>query len=245
MTYTRILVVCVLILVLFFLFIKRTSGYTLLDWFNRLVSNANDSVYYPTRMEWCQELRENHENIYEEYLNYIQNHKLKRLRDIDTLQVHYDTSDIPWDVLILRIYNKDTDKINYFPKTCSLVAKVPGCTTAMFSVLHPGKVIPPHKGVYKGVLRYQLALVTPKNTKQCRIYVNDIPYHWEKGKDVIFDDTFLHDVKNESNETRVVLFLDIKKEFNNLFLNSLNSLVLYFIKFNDSVISIVDNTNKP
>lgn len=225
--------------------LKSISGHIICNWLNFIYTqfDKNNKEYYLTDMKWCQELRNNHKEIYNEYLQYIKHNKLKRFKDIDKVQTNYDISDIPWEVLFLRVYNKDTNKIKYFPKTMSLISKIPGCSLAMFSILHPGKVIPPHRGPYKGVLRYHLALVTPKNTDKCTIYVNNIPYNWKTGEDVLFDDTFLHSVKNESNEVRIILFLDIKKEFNNRFLDCLNNIVLYFGKFNDSVNTIVTNTN--
>jgi beta-hydroxylase len=33
--------------------------------------------------------------------------------------------------------------------------------------------------------------------------------HWEEGKSLIFDDTFNHEVWNDTDETRVVLFVDV------------------------------------
>jgi len=227
--------------------ILNTSGYVLLECINMIyrICAERNVEYYPTfKLNWCKELRDNYLDIKQEYINYMHEHTLKRFKEIDKVQTNYDISDIPWEVLFLRVYNKDTFKIKYFPKTYSLISKIPGCTLAMFSVLHPGKIIPPHVGPYKGVLRYHLAIITPKDYHKCKIVVNKIPYHWREGKDVLFDDTFLHSVKNESNETRVVLFLDIKKEFNNIFLDGLNSVVLYFSQFHETVNNIIINTDK-
>ena len=41
---------------------------------------------------------------------------------------------------------------------------------------------------------------------------------WNEGKDVIFDDMYSHYVMNNTKTTRVVLFLDILKDFNNKFI---------------------------
>lgn len=241
------IIIIILILIIFAFKFKYISPYSYLDYVNKIYSNMDKNIqyeYYPTTMKWCKELRNNHKIILDEYINYISKHKLKRFKDIDPYQTNLDNynSNIPWEVLFLKVYNKQTSKIKYFPKTYSLISKIPGCTLAMFSVLHPNKTLPPHVGPYKGVLRYHLALVTPKNEKQCKLFVNNIEYNWKKGEDVLFDDTFLHHVKNESNETRVVLFLDIKKEFNNIFLDSLNSFILSMAKFTDKVIDISNNT---
>ena len=241
------LMIIILFIVLFIVLIllKHISGYKLLQYVNKFYAFfINDREFYETDHDWCKDLRNNYKKIRQEYINYTKNHgKLRRFKDIDTVQTDYDISDIPWDVLFLRVYNKDTSKIKYFPKTYELISKIPGCSLAMFSVLHPGKIIPPHTGPFKGVLRYHLALITPKKSDECKIKVNKIEYYWQTGKDVIFDDTFIHSVENKTDESRVVLFLDIQRDFENIFLNIVNNVVLYFCKFNDSVDNIVDNTN--
>ena len=82
-------------------------------------------------------------------------------------------------------------------------------TTAMFSILSPRKHILDHRGPYKGVLRYHLGLIVPRGREACRIRVGEDIRHWEEGKSMIFDDTFNHEVWNDTDETRVVLFVDV------------------------------------
>jgi aspartyl/asparaginyl beta-hydroxylase (cupin superfamily) len=49
--------------------------------------------------------------------------------------------------------------------------------TAFFSILLPHKHIPEHRGLYKGLLRYHLALKVPKPDRGCGIQVgNDVRY---------------------------------------------------------------------
>jgi len=244
MFFNIMIVIIILLIIILWLF-KYLNGYLLLNTINQIYTtyDIKNKEYYKTDMKWCKKLRDNYLEIKNEYISYIKKYKLKRFRDVDKMQQYYDISDIPWDVLFLKVYNKDTNKIKYFPKTYELINNIPGCSLAMFSVLYPGKVIPPHYGPYKGVLRYHLTLIAPKKYKKCQILVNNKPYNWKEGKDVLFDDTYIHSVKNESDETRIVLFLDIKKNFNNIFLNSINNIILYFCQFNDTVHSIVENTN--
>jgi beta-hydroxylase len=82
-------------------------------------------------------------------------------------------------------------------------------TTAMFSILSPRKHILDHRGPYKGVLRYHLGLIVPRQAEACRIRVGEDIRHWEQGQSLIFDDTFNHEVWNDTEETRVVLFVDV------------------------------------
>jgi ornithine lipid ester-linked acyl 2-hydroxylase len=59
------------------------------------------------------------------------------------------------------------------------------------------------------VLRYHLGLIVPQDAEACRIRVGEDFRHWEEGESLIFDDTFNHEVWNDTDETRVVLFVDV------------------------------------
>jgi aspartyl/asparaginyl beta-hydroxylase (cupin superfamily) len=93
------------------------------------------------------------------------------------------------------------------PQTAQLLQCIPGMTTAMFSILAPGKHIPEHRGVYKGVLRYHLGLAIPE-PELCRIRVGGETRHWQEGRSLIFDDTHPHEAWNNSSNHRTVLFVD-------------------------------------
>ena len=95
------------------------------------------------------------------------------------------------------------------PRTAELVQQIPGMVTAMFSILSPHKHILAHRGPYKGVLRYHLGLIVPSDKEACRIRVGDEIRHWEEGKSMVFDDTYEHEVWNDTDELRAVLFLDV------------------------------------
>ncbi len=81
--------------------------------------------------------------------------------------------------------------------------------TAFFSILAPHKHIPDHRGPYKGLLRYHLGVIVPEPKEKCRIRVDDDFAYWEEGKSLIFDDTYRHEVWNDTEGERVILFLDV------------------------------------
>jgi len=242
--YEYVLIIGLLLFIIF-ISIKKINGYTISTYINTIYTKYDNKrqEYYKTDLPWCKLLRNNYLTIRDEYISYNKNNKLKRYKELDDIQALLDVSDIPWEVIILRVYNKDTNNMKYFPKTHELLSIIPGCSFAMFSVLHSGKVLPEHYGPYKGILRYHLGLITPKDSTHCLLTVNGINYRWKEGEDIIFDDTFLHSVVNGSSESRIVLFLDIQKEFNNLFLNSLNTILLYLSQFNDTVGHLVEKVN--
>lgn len=120
------------------------------------------------------------------------------------------TTDNNWKTFFLYGFGYKAEKnARQCPRTVELIEQIPGMTTAFFSILKPGKHIPEHRGVYKGFIRYHMGLKVPAEKEKCRIRVHDQYAHWEEGKSMMFDDTYQHEVWNDTGETRVVLFMDI------------------------------------
>jgi aspartate beta-hydroxylase len=78
---------------------------------------------------------------------------------------------------------------------------------AMFSVLQPRTRIPPHTGVVNGRLTVHLPLVVPKDCGRLR--AGGESRAWQEGKCLIFDDSFVHEAWNDSDEVRAVLIFDL------------------------------------
>ncbi|WP_277051596.1 aspartyl/asparaginyl beta-hydroxylase domain-containing protein [Zestomonas thermotolerans] len=96
------------------------------------------------------------------------------------------------------------------PRTVALLEQVPSVRGAMFTLLPGGSHLNPHRDPFAGSLRYHLGLATP-NSDACRIYVDGQPYAWRDGEDVMFDETYVHWVKNETDTTRIILFCDVER----------------------------------
>jgi beta-hydroxylase len=97
------------------------------------------------------------------------------------------------------------------PVTAALVEQIPGLNSAFFSILEPGAHIPRHRGVTKAILTAHLGLVVPKQSRACRMAVEDEILRWEEGRTLVFDDTFHHEVWNDSNELRAVLLIQFRR----------------------------------
>jgi ornithine lipid ester-linked acyl 2-hydroxylase len=95
------------------------------------------------------------------------------------------------------------------PETDRILHLIPGMKSAMFSILAPHKHIPEHRGMYKGILRYHLGLIVPGPEGSYRIRVGNDVRTWKEGKSLIFDDSHPHEVWNDCDAYRVVLFVDI------------------------------------
>jgi beta-hydroxylase len=134
---------------------------------------------------------------------------LPNFQDISTDQYNL-TDDDRWKTYFFWGYGFRSDaNCARCPETTRLVESIPGMETAMFSILAPHKRIPPHDGPYKGVLRYHLGLLIPGDEEQVGIKVGGQVAHWQEGKSLVFDDTFEHEAWNDTDETRVVLFVDV------------------------------------
>lgn len=121
------------------------------------------------------------------------------------------------------------------PETAELLKKIPGMKTAFFSILAPGKELPPHRGPYKGVLRLHLALRVPEPADMCGIRVGSQTRHWEEGKVMIFDDTFEHEAWNRTDGVRVVLFVDMMRPMH-FPANIINATMTWFIALSPFVV---------
>lgn len=97
------------------------------------------------------------------------------------------------------------------PKTAALVDQVPNLVVAFFSIFEPGAYVHPHRGVTKAMLNVHLGLLVPSGPERCEIRVADEVRGWTPGEYLIFDETFEHEVWNETAEPRVVLFLQVMR----------------------------------
>jgi aspartate beta-hydroxylase len=96
------------------------------------------------------------------------------------------------------------------PDTCRALGNVPNIIQAFFSILDPGESVPKHEGPYLGYLRYHFGLRVPKDDPP-KIVVNGQDYVWKEGEAVLFDDSWPHEVVNNSNELRAVLIVDVRR----------------------------------
>ena len=96
------------------------------------------------------------------------------------------------------------------PATAAAVATVPGLVSAFFSILAPGTHIPAHRGVTKGLITCHLGLIVPPDG-DVRMRIGDRVIRWAEGETLVFDDTYDHEVWNDSAGTRVVLLIQFER----------------------------------
>ncbi|WP_266160490.1 aspartyl/asparaginyl beta-hydroxylase domain-containing protein [Dyella silvatica] len=114
------------------------------------------------------------------------------------------------------------------PKTVALLKSIPSVKAAMFALLPPGSKLNPHRDPFAGSLRYHLGLITP-NSDDCRIFVDGEVHSWRDGKDIVFDETFVHWAENRTDQTRVILFADVERPLRTRWMSAINHRVGAFM----------------
>jgi len=114
------------------------------------------------------------------------------------------------------------------PQTVALLKSIPSVKAAMFALLPPGSKLNPHRDPFAGSLRYHLGLITP-NSRDCRIFVDGEEHAWGDGKDVVFDETYVHWAENRSAQTRVILFADVERPLRTRWMSAINQRVGAFM----------------
>lgn len=155
-----------------------------------------------------QVIREELEVVLSQHLNNI-----PKFHELDDIQKPISDNDgIAWRTFVIKAYGSwAEEQVKLVPRTAELIAQIPEIKTAMFSILEPGKHIPYHRGLYRGIYRYHLGLIVPKEG-ECFIINGGQKYSWCEGEDILFDDSYRHAVWNNTNETRVVLFADVLRK---------------------------------
>jgi len=168
--------------------------------------------------------------------------------------------DQAWTVFQFRVYNRDLEfNHKLCPITAGLVTKYSDISYAMFSILHGPKHIPPHQGLYSGVLRVHVPIKVPGGCSStavakssssppsmagaCHIRVKNETRTWEEGKALVFDDSLEHEVFLNVKGERVVLFLDIRRPLP--FLEDLsNRLFLWYSRYIGVVGFVVEEAKR-
>lgn len=114
------------------------------------------------------------------------------------------------------------------PRTIELLKQVPQVHAAMFALLPGGSRLGKHRDPFAGSLRYHLGLITP-NSPQCRIWVDGEECVWHDGEDLLFDETFVHWAKNETDQNRLILFCDVERPLRGRIMRAINRFVIRWI----------------
>jgi aspartate beta-hydroxylase len=123
--------------------------------------------------------------------------------------------DRDWRMFVLKAYRVPiSGNLARCPVLTRLLATTPEVLSAAFSFLAPGKHVPPHRGPFRGVLRFHLMLSMPLDHAGMPASVLSIAGHEHRlaeGDCLLWDDTYPHEVANRGDRIRTALLLDVRR----------------------------------
>ena len=141
-----------------------------------------------------------------------------------------------WRRFYLKWYGYHHDSaVETCPRTTEILRKAGAVNGAMFSLLPPRAILSRHNDPAACSLRYHLGLATP-NVDECFISVDGQINSWRDGEAMMFDETYIHNVRNDTDESRLILMCDVERP-----MNVVGRFVNYFCKLFLRA-SIVPNT---
>ena len=237
-------------------FVKKTTR-QIWEWLEDHGFAARNGAFLPDRFAVYPEVRileENHAVIRKEceQLLTTQGQSLAPMKDLGGGYTATGVHEVGWKTFLFKSGSFVEPNCRRAPETARLLRKVPRVANAFFSVLEGNQHIEPHFGYYKGFLRYHLGVIIPNDNadQSCWIRVSEHgtpgkkrdyeaiekgeTYYWREGEGVLFDDTFLHEAANGSDQARVVLFLDMVKPLRFPF-GWVNPLFVWLAQFDPSM----------
>jgi beta-hydroxylase len=217
-----------------------------MEWLVRRFSYVGQQEFFdPSAFAWIPSIEAGWTAIRQELRALLNDREqIPSFEDIAPSNTPGQVRDGKWKSFWLVAYGrKMTENCRRCPETTRLIETIPAIKTAFFSILAPGKHIPEHAGPYTGLLRYHLGLIVPRQKEACRIRVGSDFAYWEEGRSLVFDDTYMHEVWNDTDEERVVLFVDFARPLP-FPLSVLNEAVIWLASRSAFIQDIMDNANE-
>jgi aspartate beta-hydroxylase len=137
-----------------------------------------------------------------------------RFHDIVPAQADISATDgRDWRMFIMKAYGVSVEKnLQRCPAVAALLDQAPEVVSAVLSFLAPGKHIPEHGGPFRAILRFHLMLSMPHDgdgVPACVMNIDGVPHRLGDGESLLWDDTYPHEVWNNSEQVRIALLLDV------------------------------------
>ncbi|KAL3938422.1 MAG: hypothetical protein SGBAC_006663 [Bacillariaceae sp.] len=166
---------------------------------------------------WCQALEEHWELILDDYDDIAKSKTLSIVGAGDRGSGQDDHRVVgagsKWTEYVLFGTGSSTGDVpatkalleEHLPEAVSLAQE--GGGEIIFSRLAPSSHIQSHCGPTNLRWTAHLGLIVPESAESCKIRVSEQWHSWQEGKILLFDDSFEHEVRNDSQEERVVLLI--------------------------------------
>jgi aspartate beta-hydroxylase len=140
--------------------------------------------------------------------------------------------DRDWRLFILKAYGTPIPRnMAQCPRLAALVSGMPDVLSTSLSFLAPDKHIPPHRGPFRGVLRFYMPLSMPRDEHgqpAAVLRIDGQDHHVDEGECLLWDDTYVHEVWNRSDRVRSALLLDIRRHGMPLDMTFLSNALILF-----------------
>ncbi|CAI2440759.1 Aspartyl/Asparaginyl beta-hydroxylase [Serratia ficaria] len=141
---------------------------------------------------------------------------IPRFHEIMSEQASISANDArDWRMFIMQAYGHPIPRnLARCPALAGIIAASPDVLSASLSFLAPGKRVPAHRGPFRGILRGYLVLDMPTRedgSPAAVLKVDGREYRLREGEFMLWDDTFEHEVWNDSERVRTVLLLDVRR----------------------------------
>lgn len=160
-------------------------------------------MFYNIDENWIKILESKHQVIKDELENYIYE------KGYDSLKSFYSgySSNNGWLTIPLIFFTiHNAELLNSFPETKQILKSIPELITAEFSILKANTIIQAHEGYSKEVMRTHLGLKIPDGNLALKCMNED--KQWKEGKTFSFNDGYMHEAWNKTENERWVLMLD-------------------------------------
>ena len=195
--------------------VKRSGRFllnTLADFIGRQSLIGNQPVFDRSVFPWIEGLESNWQKMRSELDAVLESRgTVPSFHEVSPYQKRISRGD-NWKTFVLNVFGDPFEpNCRRCPQTARLLRQVPNLRNAGFSILAPHYHIPPHRGPTNGIIRIHLALKIPADSENCWIRVDDRVLQWKEGECIVFDDYYEHEVQNNTDEERVVLFFDVDR----------------------------------
>jgi aspartate beta-hydroxylase len=162
-------------------------------------------------------------------------HHIPRFHEVMPSQEDISANDDrDWRILIVKAYGA---RIASNAKLCPILDRIvndsPDVLSASLSFLAPHKHIPPHRGPFRGIIRFHLGLCVPSTADgrpAAVLNIDGCDYRIGDGQSLLWDDTYRHEVLNDSNSVRTALLLDVRRRGMPLDMEVLSRVVIGLVR---------------
>ena len=150
-----------------------------------------------------------------------------------------------WRILQVKLGKLYPENIkSKLPTLVKILNKCPEIISCSISILDEKTKIPIHNGYYKGFMRFMLPVKVPKDSKNVYLCNNYIKYVWKEGESILWDDLYPHKVYNNTDEIRIVIYMDVLRQNISPFLKFLNKIVTSSISNTKMIKDEIKRTEK-